>query len=561
MKKGILFLAILALLVSLLPTAVVADDWEKFDNQIYYRITGTTLELKPIGSTAVVRYRNAGYEIIPPWTDNSKITKVIIYDGITELQRMSFRNMASLTEVVIAATVTSIAHDTFNECPSISRIIFEEGSAITYDGLGYDTDFLLGFDYYITGAVTYRDSSLITLCDYNDTGVQAYAEKYGFQYERLCKHHYVMRVQEKSATCTETGHSYGTQCTSCGKMVNGIDYPALGHEYSDEWSLCVTEQEKALGYQYRKCTRCGDDSTLEYRWYSWDIANGKLTINGSGEVGPFVIMNGAAPWYSESMSVTSAEINGVTALGYYALSELHNLKTITISSSVKRIGMAAMFFSSSLESVTFEEGSNPVFEACCFPSGREFTIYGYGKASSVYTYAAQTAGITYIDLAEDAAGGDAAAALPDELPVSTVDTSEGEAYDTAEPAGADGAESENIAQEETEAPVQEETEAPAQGEMEAPAQGEMEAPAQEENEAPAREETEVPAQVETEVPAQGETEAPAQEESPAEDTAETAPQDNTGSTLGDGNPVIIAGCAAVLAAGAAVLVIKKKKQK
>lgn len=95
-----------------------------------------------------------------------------------------------------------------------------------------------------------------------------------------------MPVEEKAATCTETGNKYYYRC-SCGEVgsssptfsdyqpVEKFTIPALGHKWG-EWKV-TKEPSCAVGEKERVCERCGEKETEvipadgSHKWGEWKV--------------------------------------------------------------------------------------------------------------------------------------------------------------------------------------------------------------------------------------------------------------------------------------------------
>ena len=93
---------------------------------------------------------------------------------------------------------------------------------------------------------------------------------------------------------------------------------------------------------------CGDNLT-------WNLANGTLTISGTGEMWNYsYYSNDLAPWYSSKDSITKIIIQpGVTSIGSYAFFECVNLIDITIPNGMMQIWAWSFEGCSKLPSIMF----------------------------------------------------------------------------------------------------------------------------------------------------------------------------------------------------------------
>jgi len=96
---------------------------------------------------------------------------------------------------------------------------------------------------------------------------------------------------------------------------------------------------------------CGDD-------LRWDIANGALTISGSGEMYDYTPEN-EAPWYEQRFSISSIVIKeGVTSIGSFAFAGLEKLVTADCG-QVESIGDYAFYCCPAIDSAVL--GDNLIY--------------------------------------------------------------------------------------------------------------------------------------------------------------------------------------------------------
>ena len=93
------------------------------------------------------------------------------------------------------------------------------------------------------------------------------------------------------ATCTHPGHSDATICSKCNKiLVASVDIPALGHDYSKEWTIDTEPTCGTEGSKSHHCTRCDEKSdetaipaTGEHKYNETTITK-KPTCSEEGEM-------------------------------------------------------------------------------------------------------------------------------------------------------------------------------------------------------------------------------------------------------------------------------------
>jgi hypothetical protein len=97
-------------------------------------------------------------------------------------------------------------------------------------------------------------------------------------------------------------------------------------------------------------------------YWSFDAANGKLTIGGTGEI-PGFIYGQVRPWGDYADAIREIEIlDGVTAIGTYAFQSHGSLKKVTIPNSVTRIDHSAFHYCRALPSITIPDSVTEIGE-------------------------------------------------------------------------------------------------------------------------------------------------------------------------------------------------------
>lgn len=128
MRKHLLLFVLI-----LLPMVASAVHGSCGANVTYTYIEGTnTLTIS--GSGDMSNY-NGYYPSLPPWTNiRSKITKLIIDNGVTSIGNYAFLDCSSLTSVTIPNSVTSIGNYAFRDCSGLTSITIP--NSVTSIGYG-----------------------------------------------------------------------------------------------------------------------------------------------------------------------------------------------------------------------------------------------------------------------------------------------------------------------------------------------------------------------------------------------------------------------------------------
>lgn len=95
----------------------------------------------------------------------TSLKSITIPNSITSISGYLFQNCASLTTVTIPDSVTSIDYSAFRDCTSLMSVTIKNPDCKIYDS-----------EYTINNG---------TICGYNNSTAQAYAEKYGYTFKNL----------------------------------------------------------------------------------------------------------------------------------------------------------------------------------------------------------------------------------------------------------------------------------------------------------------------------------------------------------------------------------------
>ena len=158
-----------------------------------------------------------------------------------------------------------------------------------------------------------------------------------------------------STTITRENNSATFSASYSGNAIFQADVTG---DYMFTWTfetntLTVTYPEAGV-------QQCGND-------LYWSLANGTLTITGSGAM--YDYSSGAAPWYNERSSIKNLSLpEGLTHIGQYAFYYCSALQSITIPNSVVSIASYAFYSCENLISVALGSGitsiGNSAFYYC-----------------------------------------------------------------------------------------------------------------------------------------------------------------------------------------------------
>ncbi len=200
--------------------------------------TGLTSIMIPGSVTGIGEYAFSGC---------TGLTSITIPDSVTSIARDTFSGCTGLASITIPNGVTSIGKSAFYNCTRLTSIIIPKSVTSINLGAFVRCSYLIDV-YYLGSENEWRE---ITIAKSNEPIIDA-------------KKHYPIETSSVEPTCTETGFSeyvYWSDTDPIEYIVEPVVYPALGHNYTEEYypSACTTD-----GYSIYTCTRCNDSYTETY---------------------------------------------------------------------------------------------------------------------------------------------------------------------------------------------------------------------------------------------------------------------------------------------------------
>ena len=263
----------------------------------------------PDGVTLIDRsaFENAGIEtIVIPDTvteigdyafENAPLTTVTFGKNIEKLGSLVFWGCDKLTEIVIPEKVTAIPYGTFFKCTNLTKVVIGR-NVTTIDGTAFNgANSAVIYGYSDSAAFSfakannikfaciehiYIDTVTVPTCtekgytthtcacgeSYTDTYVDALGHSFKNgectvcgakdpNYKPPVHHHTVVVDAAVAATCTETGLTEGSHCSTCNAVIVAQEVvPALGHKPELKNAKAATCTE--AGYTGDKvCSVCG----------------------------------------------------------------------------------------------------------------------------------------------------------------------------------------------------------------------------------------------------------------------------------------------------------------
>ena len=354
--------------------------------------------------------KNYDYDNLSPVYNNSNVKKVVIEDGVTNIEDTAFWNCTSLTSITIPDSVTSIGYRAFLNCNSLTSITIPDGVTSIGSFAFYSCSSLTsitipdGVTSIGTAAFSYCSNlKSITIPDsVTSIGMNAFSKSFNLTTISLsCKSslkrsdfrdqadlvsytsHILKKTAAKAVTCTENGNKEYWTCEHCGKYFLSDDtnpetakaveqsefiIPALNHKNA------ITREPTETAPGYSGDLYCPDCDTVLYTYWkednlTWTLyADGTLNISGTGAMKDYNSTDNPSPAY-KNLNVKKVVIeDGVTSIGKYAFWYCRNLTSITIPDGVTSIGRAAFDNCHSLTSITIPESVTNIedyaFEWC-----------------------------------------------------------------------------------------------------------------------------------------------------------------------------------------------------
>ena len=259
------------------------------DCNLRYRYADTVLYIDVLDKNKEV---TADFDTSSPWTYSAvskTVTKIVVEDGIKSIGKKWFKTSTTasyqyLKEVVLPSSVKKIGACAFdgnqkmqminlenvqeigdtafqgckaltqlqlNSAKSIEQYAFNSCSKVQYLTLG-QADVQVG-----EAAFVCRNLKTVCYAGTKDGWSAICASEDRRLKQVTAVHCKGEAATPKDATCTEKGYESVT-CAICGDSYAGDVIEALGHDYSDEYTVDVAPTCTEKGSQSKHCTRCGE---------------------------------------------------------------------------------------------------------------------------------------------------------------------------------------------------------------------------------------------------------------------------------------------------------------
>ncbi len=147
----------------------------------------------------------------------------------------------------------------------------------------------------------------------------------------ICPHQNTKRIEDKAATCIEDGYTGRLQCKDCNAILDwtGEVLPMKGHNYNGHVCKYCDKREPSILNE-------GDFEGCDVHWTLYD--DGELSVTGQGVIPDFPEKENSYFYLYNKFVKTIVVHNGITEIGDRVFRGLKDATTISLSSSVRRIG-------------------------------------------------------------------------------------------------------------------------------------------------------------------------------------------------------------------------------
>ena len=286
------------------------------------------------------------FQSLSVFSDCINLKTVNVGNKVTYIPSYAFSGCTGLTSITIPESVTSIDSGAFSGCTGLTSITIPESvtniGGYAFRGCAGLTSITIPNDVKSIGSYAFNNCCALetvyycgTEADWNEISISSYNDS--LTNATRIYHNYSSTTTPP--TCTENGYTTYT-CSICGNNYTD-ELSALGHNYSEEFTIDKEATDFETGIKSRHCSRC--DSVTEVTVIPktliasgncgenalWVLReNGTLIISGSGTVNNYGTY-ASVPWYIYSADIISVEIGEeITAVGHYAFNSLKNLKTV-----------------------------------------------------------------------------------------------------------------------------------------------------------------------------------------------------------------------------------------
>ncbi|MDO4815702.1 MAG: leucine-rich repeat protein [Bacillota bacterium] len=387
MKKLLALALTLCMLCTLVPTFALADYGGSCGDNLRFEVKGSVLTIS--GTGEMKDFESTEYSSKAPWYSScSRITEIIIENGVESIGNRAFKNFNSLTKVTIPETVTeigayafrncgmteisipgsvkTIGNNAFWECKKLTSVTLNEGlvrigagafsdcKSLSSISIPKSVECVDGEAFYNTSALTQNEyGQFIDTCLVYAPRSEEHMEEYSIPEgtELIASDAFYFNQQIGTLKIPASLINISPAAFSCkylGKIVVDENNPC----YCDVDGVLFTKDMKTL-------LKCPDEITGVYT-----VPDGVETIADeafweagiSGIVFPESMKTIGAQAFRNS-SIESVNIpDGVEIDTSSAFYGCEKLKNVYLSSGIGEIGTYMFYGCSALETVFIEEG-------------------------------------------------------------------------------------------------------------------------------------------------------------------------------------------------------------
>ena len=315
-----------------------------------------TLTISGTGATKDYEYTNS-----VPWQPryNKDIQRVIIGEGVTEINRNYFCDFPNITSVTLPSTMKKIGSAAFENCENLESVTLNEGletismsafrecvslktihlpasltqlDSRTFAGcaLSFTVDEANAMYSAVDGVLFNKDKTTLLQCKLSDTEYSVPQGVTSIEVDAFYKCTALTNVEIPNSVTTIGNYAF-SDCTSLTSIEIPSSVTTIGNEAfrrcTGLTSVKIPNSVTSINYAFRGCTGLT----------SIEIPSSVTSMDGA---------------FFDCTGLTSVKIpNSVTTIGDYAFSGCTGLESIEIPSSVTTIGTDAFSGCTGLESI------------------------------------------------------------------------------------------------------------------------------------------------------------------------------------------------------------------
>lgn len=357
--------------------AEVPDSGGKCGPQLTWALADGTLTITGTGAmddfSGEAGWQNGYEQGFAPWHWRRRaIESVSLPADLTSLGAGALMDCDRITEVEIPSTVTAIGENAFTACRGLTELALPDG--LTAIGSGAFSGCTGLTKMTVPQGVTVLEPWTFSGCEFTAitlpddlTGIGDNAFAYCSSLKSITVPAGVTALGEYAfGRCTALkrvtflGHAPETIAEDAFADVNAT---VLYDSTDPTWEGKANRNYGSMALNWRDSSDPGGET-------EWTLADGVLTITGTGKMDDYAELSGAstAPWAAQEEEIRSVVIGeGITSVGDRAFFRCYHLQSVTLPESVTAIGQYA-FYESGLQRITLPAAVTAIgdyaFERC-----------------------------------------------------------------------------------------------------------------------------------------------------------------------------------------------------